>query len=79
MQPIFSYHFEETTSSLKFAQRVKHIKNKVKINIKLSYEELHKIIAELRKKLGLAQIEIKKLREFLKWMWNWKKWFVGGF
>ena len=60
-----SYHFEETTSSLKFAQRVKHIKNKVKINIKLSYEELQKIIAELRKKLGLAQIEIKKLREFL--------------
>ena len=30
-----SYHFDETTSSLKFAQRVKHIKNKVKINIKL--------------------------------------------
>ena len=28
------YHFEETTSSLKFAQRIKHIKNKVKINIK---------------------------------------------
>ena len=60
-----SYHFEETTSSLKFAQRVKHIKNKVKINIKLSYEELQKIIAELRKKLGIAQVEIKKLREFL--------------
>ena len=60
-----SYHFEETTSSLKFAQRVKHIKNKVKINIKLSYEELQKIIAELKKKLGLAQVEIKKLREFL--------------
>ena len=79
MQPTSSYHFEETTSSLKLAQRVKHIKNKVKINIKLSYEELHKIIAELRKKLGLAQIENKKLREFLKWMWNWKKWFVEGF
>ena len=29
-----SYYFEETISSLKFAQRVKHIKNKVKINIK---------------------------------------------
>ncbi len=32
-----SYYFDETTSSLKFAQRVKHIKNKVKINIKLTY------------------------------------------
>ena len=37
---IVTYHFEETTSSLKFAQRVKPIKNKVKINIKLTYEEL---------------------------------------
>ena len=36
----YSYHFEETTSSLKFAQRVKYIKNKEKINIKLTYEEL---------------------------------------
>ena len=29
-----SYHFEEIISSFKFAQRVKHIKNKVNINIK---------------------------------------------
>ena len=60
-----SYHFEETTSSLKFAQRVKHIKNKVKINIKLTYEELQKINSQLRKELGNIKIENKKLRELL--------------
>jgi hypothetical protein len=60
-----SYHFEETTSSLKFAQRVKHIKNKVKINIKLTYEELQKIISQLRKQLGYAKIENQKLREIM--------------
>ena len=60
-----SYHFEETTSSLKFAQRVKHIKNKVKINIKLTYEELQKIINELRKQLGWAKDENQKLREIM--------------
>ena len=60
-----SYHTDETTSSLKFAQRVKHIKNKVKINIKLTYEELQKINNQLRKELGVVQIENKKLREIL--------------
>ena len=60
-----SYHFDETTSSLKFAQRVKHIKNKVKINIKLTYEELQKINSQLRKELGNIKIENKKLRELL--------------
>ena len=60
-----SYHFDETNSSLKFAQRVKFIKNKVKINIKLTYEELQKINGNLRKELGIVKIENKKLRDIL--------------
>ena len=44
-----SYNVDETISSLQFAQRAKTIKNKVKVNIKYSYEELQKIICHLRK------------------------------
>ena len=57
-----SYHLEETTSSLQFASRVKRIKNKVKINVQLTYEELQKIIRQLRHKLDLSQKEIERLR-----------------
>ena len=60
-----SYHFEETVSSLKFAQRVKSIKNKVKINIKLTYEELQKLNNELRKQLGFFKSENKQLKDLL--------------
>ena len=57
-----SYHLEETTSSLQFASRVKRIQNKVKINVQLTYEELQKIIRQLRHKLDLSQKEIERLR-----------------
>ena len=57
-----SYHIEETISSLLFAQRAKTIKNKVKINIKLSYEELQNMIVSLKEKLANANREINKLK-----------------
>jgi predicted transcriptional regulator len=60
-----SHHLEETISTLKFAQRAKTIKNKVKVNIKLSYEELQKIIAQLKLELEAANKEIDGLRQQL--------------
>ena len=56
-----SYHLEETISSLQFAQRAKTIKNKVKINIRYTYEELQVMIEKLNKKLAIANEKIKKL------------------
>jgi hypothetical protein len=61
-----SYHLEETISTLKFAQRAKTIKNKIKMNVKLSYEELQKIIANLRTELEVASKEIFCLKDILK-------------
>jgi hypothetical protein len=55
------YNSEETISTLKFAQRAKKIKNKVRVNIKRSPEQLEKIIEELTKKLQAANNEIQKL------------------
>jgi hypothetical protein len=60
-----SHHLEETISTLKFAQRAKTIKNKVKVNIKLSYEELQKIIAQLKIELETANKEIECLKQKL--------------
>ena len=45
---------------------IQYIKNKVKINIKLTYEESQKINSQLRKELGNIKIENKKLRELMK-------------
>ena len=56
-----SYHLEETISSLQFAQRAKTIKNKVKINIKYTYEELQAMVERLNKKLSLANEKIRRL------------------
>ena len=56
-----SYNVEETISSLQFAQRAKTIKNKVKVNIKYSYEELQKMVFQLKKKLENANQKIMKL------------------
>ena len=39
-----SYNLDEIISSLLFDKRVKCVKNKYKINIKYSYEELKKFI-----------------------------------
>jgi kinesin family protein 5 len=56
------YNCEETISTLKFAQRAKKIKNKVKINIKRSTEQLEAMIELLSKQLKLANEEIVKLK-----------------
>ena len=53
-----SSHYEESVSSLKFAQRVKTIKNKVKMNIKLTFDELQKTIDNLKFQLTQAKKEI---------------------
>jgi kinesin family protein 5 len=55
------YNCEETISTLKFASRAKKIKNKVKLNIKRSVEQLEAIIENLNKQLILSQEEINKL------------------
>ena len=54
-------NFEEAINTLKFAQRAKSIKNKVKINIKNSPAALQKIIDALRKELTLCKKQIKRL------------------
>ena len=56
------YNSEETISTLKFASRAKKIKNKVKMNIKRSAEQLEAIIDNLNKQLKLANDEIYKLK-----------------
>ncbi len=57
-----SYNIEETISSLQFAQRVKTIKNKVKVNIKYSYEQLQQMVYKLNKKLEEANLKILKMK-----------------
>jgi hypothetical protein len=59
---VHSYNAEETLSTLQFAKRAKKIKNKVKINIKRSSDQLEAIIEYLTEKLRIAQNEIKKLK-----------------
>jgi len=59
---IHSYNAEETFSTLLFAKRAKKIKNKVKINIKRSNEQLEAIIEYLKIKLKNANDEIEKLK-----------------
>lgn len=57
-----SYHIEETTSTLKFAQRAKTIKNKVKMNIKLSYDQLLKIIKNYKEDIEKLNKNNEKLK-----------------
>ena len=59
---IHSYNAEETISTLQFAKRAKKIKNKVKINIKRSPEQLESIIDLLTSQLKKANDEIDKLK-----------------
>jgi kinesin family protein 5 len=47
-----SFNVEETISTLKFGQRAKSIKNKVKINAQRSVAELEAIIAKITKELS---------------------------
>jgi len=55
-------NYDETISSLRFAQSAKHIQNKVKINIKTSNEQLKIIIVQLKNELRTAHEEIHRLR-----------------
>ena len=55
-----SYHLDETLSSIQFGQRAKNITNKVKVNIRLSYEELLSLIEKLKMKLRKAHDVIRK-------------------
>ena len=57
-----SFHLEETISTLKFAQRAKTIKNKVKMNIKLSYDQLLKIIKNYKEDIDKLTGNIEKLK-----------------
>ena len=57
-----SYNLEETITSLQFAQRAKTIKNKAKINIKYSYQELQQMVDKLKKKLEIANLKISQLK-----------------
>lgn len=61
-----SFHIEETISTLKFAQRAKTIKNKVKMNIKLSYDQLLKIIKGYKDEIYKMTIWNLKLKEKVK-------------
>ena len=56
-----SFNMDEIISSLNFAKRVKCIKNKYKINIKYSYEELQDLVDKLNEKLNFANNQINKL------------------
>ena len=58
-------NFEESLSSLKFAQRVKIIKNIAKINVKQSYEELQKQNLRLQKELSEAKKQIEYYKSIL--------------
>ena len=51
-------NFEETLSSLRFAQSAKFIKNKVKLNIKTSNQQLQMMIEQLKIELRCAKEEI---------------------
>lgn len=57
-----SYNADESIYTLNFAKRAKKIKNKVKINIKHSVEQLEGIIELLTHKLKLANEEIRRLK-----------------
>ena len=61
----YSSHIEETMSTLKFAQRVKTIKNKAIVNIKLSYEEMQRNNSHMKKEIEDANNEIFQLKELL--------------
>ena len=55
-----SFNLDEIISSLNFAKRVKTIKNKYKINIKYSYEELQDLVDKLNERLNSAHNQINK-------------------
>lgn len=61
LSPCFR-HFDETTNTIKFAQRAKSIKNKVSINIQSSPDEYQKIIEKLTSELQRTSRELAGLK-----------------
>jgi kinesin family protein 5 len=57
-----SGNVEETLSTLKFAQRAKKIKNKVKVNIKRSNEELEMLLQKVTNELLNAKQELLRVK-----------------
>ena len=55
---------QESLSTLKFAQRAKKLRNRVKMNIKNSPKQLLKIIDQLRENLRAKEEEIHRLSSF---------------
>jgi kinesin family protein 5 len=56
-----STQIQETLTTLKFAQRAKKIKNRIRVNIKNSPDQLAKVIEDLREELRKKDERIEKL------------------
>lgn len=56
------FNFEETVSTLRFAQRAKTIKTRVHVNLQRSTQELEAIIVGLRQELAFAKRRISVIR-----------------
>ena len=54
-----SSQMADSITSLKFAQRAKKLRNKVRMNIKLSMEQLQKIIEELKEEVARKNEQLK--------------------
>jgi len=64
-----SYHsnnLEETLISLNFAKRAMKVKNKAKMNVKLSSEDLERMNEMLKNRLKIANKEIMKLQTIIR-------------
>ncbi len=61
----FSGSREETTNSLKFAQRARHVRNRVHANIKQPLEECGLIICQLRAELRDAKAQLEQMQGFI--------------
>eukprot|EP00123_Amoebidium_parasiticum_P010481 comp20134_c0_seq1/m.24871 comp20134_c0_seq1/g.24871 ORF comp20134_c0_seq1/g.24871 comp20134_c0_seq1/m.24871 type:complete len:771 (-) comp20134_c0_seq1:77-2389(-) len=57
-----TYNEAETLSSLRFGSRAKNIKNKARVNVQLSVEELTRQLESLKKRLDLQEKELKQWR-----------------
>lgn len=60
-----SYHYEETMSTLRFAQRAKTIKNHFKMNVRLSYEQLQIQLEKTKQEVFLLTGQNASLRRLL--------------
>jgi len=57
-----SSQLSETISSLKFAQRAKHLRNNVTVNVKRSPDQLAKLVEDLRSQLKRKDGELRKMK-----------------